>query len=213
MTRKTGILGGTFDPVHNGHLALAEAAGKLCDLDEITLLPAAVPPHKQEVISAFSDRVAMLELAVRNKPTLTLSTIEQLLPTPSYSIDTLRYLLSHATHPAEFFFITGADTFLDILSWKEYQELLRTIHFVVFSRVGSKNEQLYTLFNKLEYHKKGAGWYNTVSHRWIYCSSVSLPPVSSSEIRNRVALGLPVNSFVPEGVSEYIQAHGLYTVR
>lgn len=211
MTGKTGILGGTFDPVHNGHLILAEAAGSLCTLDEIILLPAAVPPHKQEVISDFSDRVAMLEIAIKNRPALSLSTIEQLLPTPSFTIDTLRYLLLHSTHPVEFFFITGADAFLDILSWKEYLALLRITHFIVFSRMGSENEQLHALFKQLGYHKREDGWYNSASHKRIYCSSVSPPSVSSSEIRRRVAKGLPVDTLVPEGVSEYIKQHGIYS--
>lgn len=213
MKRKTGILGGTFDPIHNGHLALAEAAGKLCNLDEILLLPAAVPPHKQEVVSSFSDRVAMLEIAVSNRPALTLSTLEHLLPTPSYTIDTLRYLLNHSGHSVEFFFITGADTFLDILSWKEYQELLRLIHFIVFSRMGCDNEKLYKLFEQLGYQQRKDAWYSATSQKWIYCSSVTPPSVSSSEIRKRVAKGFSVDKLLPEGVFEYIQQHKIYSVR
>ncbi len=211
MTRKTGILGGTFDPVHNGHLALAEAAGKLCSLDEIILLPAAVPPHKQVAVSDFSDRVAMLEIAVRERPTLNFSTIEQLLPVPSYTIDTLRYLLLHAAHPVDFYFITGADTFLDILTWKEYQELLRTTHFIVFSRMGSDNQKMYALFSRFDYQEKGAGWYNAASKKWIYSSSIMLPPVSSSEVRKRVAKGLPIDKLVPKGIPEYIKQRNIYS--
>ncbi len=211
MTRKTGILGGTFDPVHNGHLALAEAAGKLCNLDEIILLPAAVPPHKQEAVSDFSDRVAMLEIAVRERPSLHFSTIEQLLPVPSYTIDTLRYLLLHAVQPVDFFFITGADTFLDILTWKEYQALLRTTHFIVFSRMGSDNQKMYDLFKRFDYQEKGAGWYHAASQKWIYSSSIMLPPVSSSEVRKRVAKGLPIDKLVPRGIPEYIRQHTIYS--
>ncbi len=213
MIRKTGILGGTFDPIHNGHLALAEAAGKLYNLDEILLLPAAVPPHKKEVISSFSDRVAMIEIAVSNRTALTLSTLEHLLPTPSYTIDTLRYLLDHSGHLVEFFFITGADTFLDILSWKEYPELLRLIHFIVFSRKGCDNEKLYKLFEQLGYQQKKDAWYSRTSPKWIYCSSVTPPSVSSSEIRKRVAKGFSVDKHLPEGVCEYIQQHEIYSVR
>ncbi len=210
MTRKTGMLGGTFDPVHNGHLALAEAAGKLCGLDETILLPAAVPPHKQVAVSDFADRVAMLEIAVRDKPSLHISTIEQLLPSPSYTIDTLRYLQLHSAHPVDFYFITGADTFLDIVTWKEYQELLRTVHFIVFSRKGSDNAALYRLFSRFAYQKKGAGWYNLSSDRWIYNSSFTPPAVSSSEIRQCVAKGISINKMVPKGIPEYIRQHGIY---
>lgn len=211
MIRKTGILGGTFDPVHNGHLALAEAAGKLCSLDEILLLPAAVPPHKQQAISSFSDRVAMLEIAVSNRTTLSLSTIEQSLPTPSYTIDTLRYLLSHSPCPMDLFFITGADAFLDLLSWKEYQALLATVHFIVFSRKGSDIEELYKFFEQVGYLRRKGIWYSSTSQKRIYCSPVTPPAVSSSEIRQRVAKGLSIRKLVPDGVEEYIKQNNIYS--
>jgi nicotinate-nucleotide adenylyltransferase len=155
LNQRTGILGGTFDPVHNGHLALAEAAGELCDLDEVILLPAAVPPHKQnKTITDFSHRAAMLEIAVQDRPSLHVSTIERLLPPPSFTIDTLNYLKLHSVSPVTFFFITGADTFLDILSWKEYRNLLQLTNFIVFLRSGGNKKKTKHLFNESELQKE-----------------------------------------------------------
>lgn len=211
MNRKTGILGGTFDPVHNGHLALAEAAGELCDLSEIVLIPAAVPPHKQNrEITDFSHRVAMLELAVREKPELHVSTIEQMLPKPSFTIDTLVYLQLHSAVDLELFFIIGADAFLDILSWKKYKSVLSATHFIVFSRSGSVNRKLHELFKILGYKKRNDHWYHKTFQKSIFSSSSLLPSVSSSEVRKEIHKGNSVNKLIPVAVSEYITANHLY---
>ncbi len=211
MTQRTGILGGTFDPVHNGHLALAEAAGELCDLDEIVLLPALVPPHKQnKKITEFSHRAAMLEIATENRDSLQLSTIERLLPTPSFTIDTLNYLKLHSVVPVEFFFITGADTFLYILSWKTYRDVLRLSNFIVFLRSGKNRKKLHKFLTRLGYKEKENSWYNETYNTWIYCSAMTLPPVSSSEVRKLVSLGSSTSELLPQGVIEYIAENRLY---
>lgn len=211
MIQKTGILGGTFDPVHNGHLALAEAAGKLCDLSEVILLPAAVPPHKQNKrITDFKDRVAMLEAAVKKSPGFHVSAIEELLPSPSYSIDTVRYLKIHSVGKVEFYFITGADAFLDILSWKEYRELLASCNFIVYTRKGSKAKTLQHLFKQLGYRPEEGCWYNKKSRKSIFTSSSVLPQISSSEIRERIAGGKNVSKLIPVEVAEYISYKQLY---
>lgn len=212
MNRKTGILGGTFDPVHNGHLALAEAAGTLCDLSEIVLIPAAVPPHKQNrKITDYSHRVAMLELAVRNKPGLHISTIEQILPTPSYTIDTLEYLHLHSAVDLELFFIIGADAFLDITSWKNYKNVLSETHFIVFSRSGSVDRKLHDLYYTLGYKERNGHWHHNIFEKSIFSSSQLLPPVSSSDVRKKIFNGDVVDTLIPCSVSEYITANHLYT--
>lgn len=214
MIRKTGILGGTFDPVHNGHLALAVAAGNLCNLSEVVLLPAAVPPHKQDqAITDFSHRAAMLDLAVRDKPLLHVSTLEQLLPSPSFTIDTLEYLKLHSVGEVEFYFIIGADAFFEIRSWYKYQEVLQASHFIVFSRNGCKDKKLLKLFKDLNYTKKGEGWYNQHFDKSIFTSTLLLPSISSSQIREQTAKGNAVDRLVPKGVAEYIKDHGLYSTR
>ncbi len=213
MNRKTGILGGTFDPVHNGHLALAEAAGTLCDLSEIVLIPAAVPPHKQyREITDFFHRVAMLELAVKEKPKLHVSTIEQNLPTPSFTIDTLAYLRLHSAVDIELFFIIGADAFLDILSWKNYKSVLSATHFIVFLRSGSVDRKLHELFKALGYQKRKGHWHHKTFQKSIFSSSCLLPAVSSSEVREEIYKGNSVSTMIPEIVSKYITANNLYSV-
>ncbi len=211
MTSRIGILGGTFDPVHNGHLALAAAAGKLYDLSEIMLLPAAFPPHKlNQKISDFSHRNEMLSLAVKDRPLLYVSSLEELLPSPSYTIDTLRYLNVHSVGNTEFYFIIGADAFLDIRSWYRYKDVLKASHFIVFSRSGFKNKKLLKLFKKLNYNERKGKWYNVEYEKSIFTSSLSFPSVSSSVIRNHIADGETIEALVPSGVSRYITDHGLY---
>lgn len=213
MTHRTGVLGGTFDPVHIGHLALAEAAGKLCHLDEILLLPAAVPPHKNKIIATFTQRTDMLEIALKDSKVLNWLSIEQFLPTPSFTIDTLHYLQIHSVAPVEFYFITGADAFLDIPHWKEGYEILKTVNCIVFSRTGIKNKKLSKFLEDLSYEETDKGWFNSVSGKWVYCSFLPLPDVASSIIRQRTAKGLSIEKLVPTGVAEYIAENSLYSTR
>ena len=212
MIRKTGILGGTFDPVHYGHLALARAAVELCELDHTLLLPAALPPHKQNrTINSFADRVAMLDIAVKSKNKLSVSTIEELLPTPSFTIDTLLYLKLHSPSDVEFFFISGADTFLDILSWKKYRQLLKECHFAVFSRVGQSTTELLTFIEQLGFEQESTScWEHPVSRKKIYHTNLSLPDISSSMVRNRIANAKSVKELIPQGVADYIMDNSLY---
>lgn len=213
MIRKTGILGGTFDPVHYGHLALADAAGELCDLDDILLLPAALPPHKQnQTINTFSDRVAMLELALKNRRNLSVSTIEQLLPVPSFTIDTLQYLKLHSPVDVQFFFISGADTFLDILSWKKCELLLEECHFAVFSRVGKSTRKLIQFIEELGFKKDATTcWEHPESGKKIYHANPELPNISSSMVRKRIAKTKSVKHLIPQDVASFISDNSLYS--
>ncbi len=211
MNQRTGILGGTFDPVHNGHLALAEAAGQVCDLDEILLLPAAVPPHKKAPVATFSERSAMLEIALKKKSSLRCLPIEQFLPVPSFTIDTLRYLQLHSACPVDFYFIIGADAFLDIPSWKEGSLVMAAVNFIVFSRTGIKNKKLTKRIKALFYKKKNGGWFNEKNGKWIYCSFASLPEISSSMVRQCVANRYSIKKLVPSDVVDYIASHALYS--
>lgn len=212
MIRKVGILGGTFDPVHNGHLALAKAAGEICCLDEILMLPAALPPHKQGVdISEFSQRAAMLDIAVKELSGITVLRVEELLPVPSFTIDTLQYLKLHSPAPVEFYFICGADTFLDILSWKSYEKIIEEFNFIVFSRAGMSNKKLKSFIKNLGYLKKSANsWQHPQSYKKICHAHCSAHDVSSSEVRRRLRQGKSVDSLIPEKVINYIRTHSLY---
>ncbi len=212
MIRKVGILGGTFDPVHNGHLALVKAAGDICNLDEILLLPAALPPHKQGIeISEFSQRAAMLTIAVKELKGVMVSTIEQLLPVPSFTIDTLQYLKLHSPTAVQFYFICGADTFLDILSWKSWNMILEECNFIVFPRTGMSNEKLKGFIGKLGFLKEKANsWKHPQSGKWVYHAELVPDDVSSSEVRKRLRKGKSVDALIPREVVHYIRTHSLY---
>ncbi len=211
MIHKTGILGGTFDPVHNGHLELALAAGKLCALKEVVLLPAAVPPHKQkQTVTSFLHRTAMLRIATGKYPLLHVSTLEELLPSPSFTLDTLHYLNIHSVGKTEFYFIIGADAFLEITSWYKYREVLGLCHFIVFSRRGSDNKKLDKLFRSLRYRKDGDTWFNKELGTSIHASTFPLPSTSSSKIRKRIRGDKSVKKQLPKGVSRYISDNKLY---
>lgn len=113
MNQRVGLLGGTFDPIHNGHLQIAEIAKNFCDLREVMFIPAAVPPHKNgKAVASFNHRANMIQLALDGRPELKLSTIEASLPEPSYTIDTLRYLDSHTTVATDFFSLSARMHFL-----------------------------------------------------------------------------------------------------
>jgi len=152
----------------------------------------------------------MLELAVREKPELQVSTIEQILPTPSFTIDTLEYLQLHSAVGLELFFIIGADAFLDILSWKKYESVLSATHFIVFSRSGSVNKKLHEFFKVLGYQKREKHWHHKSFQKSIFSSSRSLPAVSSSEVRKEVYIGNSVDKLIPKAVSQYIATNHLY---
>lgn len=209
---RTGILGGTFDPVHNGHLALAVAAASLCSLSEVLLIPASVPPHKRHLkITSFRQRTAMLEIAIRNEPLLRVSTIEGQLPSPSFTIDTLLYLQRHSTSDRRLYFIIGADAFFDILTWYRFQEVLAATHFIVFSRSGCiMDHKLCALYASLGYREDGTVWYNDLSQTSIFTSTLSLPHVSSSTIRECTMRGEALTGMTPDFVAAYIMEHALY---
>ena len=135
LGRRVGILGGTFDPVHNGHLAIAEAVRQALALSGLLFIPAFLPPHKPTyTISPFVQRAAMLELAVVDRPGFFVSLLEAEREGPSYSIDTLRTLRQTLGEEVHLFFIIGMDAFAEIHTWKANRELLDQASFVVMGR-------------------------------------------------------------------------------
>ncbi len=208
---RVGLLGGTFDPVHNGHLALARTARRYCSLDEIWLLPAALPPHKTgEPLTSFAHRARMIELALADEPTLHLSEIEATLPRPSYTIDTLTCLQNQQAQPADYFFIIGADAFLEIRTWKAYHQVLAAVDWIVCGRGPLIREQLRELAHELGYQDQGDDLLDPVSRKQIFLPSQVLPDISSSQIRQRLVEGLPVANLLPSPVLGYLHEHHLY---
>ncbi|CUU53898.1 nicotinate-nucleotide adenylyltransferase [Parafrankia irregularis] len=189
-------MGGTFDPVHNGHLVAASEVAALFDLDEVVFVPSGRPWQKADrEVSAAEDRYLMTFLATAENPQFTVSRIDIERSGPTYTIDTLRHL--RRTHPdAELFFITGADALAQIFTWRDHTELFGLAHFVGVTRPG----------------------YDLRRHASLPDESVSLLEVpalaiSSSDIRQRVARAAPIWYLTPDGVVRYIAKRGLYGPR
>ena len=189
---RVGILGGTFDPIHNGHLAAAHAAHRALSLDRIMLLPARTPPHRSSEprASAFH-RFAMAALAATTMPGLEVSDLELHRDGPSYTSITLERLLADGYQRSELFFILGADAFAEIATWHDYPRLFELSNFVVVSRPG---------FGAAPF-PSGSG---------IFFVTAETPDVSSSEIRRRAGANEPIAGMVPPIVADHIRRHGLY---
>ncbi|NSW76103.1 MAG: nicotinate-nucleotide adenylyltransferase [Candidatus Atribacteria bacterium] len=186
-------MGGTFDPIHYGHLVTAEEVRDYFDLEEVVFVPSARPPHKiGQEISDPEHRYLMVVLATVTNPYFRVSRVEIERPGPSYSIDTVRYFKSVWGEDTEIFFITGADAFAQISHWNNPTELLSICTFVAASRPG------YRLC--LESSLQGK----------VKVIEVSALAISSSEIRRRVKRGESIKYLLPEAVENYIYKNGLY---
>lgn len=209
---KVGLLGGTFDPVHDGHLQLALAAKNELLLDRVLLIPAAGPPHKSsEEVTSFFHRKEMLRIALQGVAGLEPCFIEGDLPTPSYTIDTVRLLQSRDKGHIEYFFIIGVDAFADLLSWKSYVELLERVHVIVARRKGfASSDKLAQIANILGYAQAATVWRGAQGLRDIYFLKQSPVEISSSRIRNLLDAGCKEISDIDDGVLRYIQKNMLY---
>lgn len=216
MNPRVGLLGGTFDPVHNGHLQMAGIAQDFCHLQEVLFIPTAVPPHKNlQAIASFSDRARMIQLALDGRPDFRLSTIEASLPEPSYTIDTLQYFHTHTESATDFFFIIGADAFLDITTWKSYRQVLQAAHLVVLGRAGYDSWKVRELITRLGYAPDDSSqiWGHTSFQKNIFVPFFPAMPIvdiSSSDIRQGIKEKRPATWAVPAAVLDYIQTHSLY---
>jgi nicotinate-nucleotide adenylyltransferase len=216
---KLGVLGGTFDPIHLGHVAAAEAAQQALGLDEIILVPSRIPPHRTDPTTASAaDRFAMAELAAAGKPGWSASFIEIKREGPSYTYDTLVELAQgpalsersasrsdglRESKGTQLFFITGADAFAEIATWSRYPAVLDLANFVVVSRPGitldSLRERVPTAFDR-----------PSTAHTRVILVEAHTPDVSSTDIRRRVRAGERLSGLVPPAVADYIQTHRLY---
>ncbi len=194
-------MGGTFDPIHHGHLVAAEGARHQFQLDEVVFVPALVSPHKTDRrASPPHHRWTMTLLATLSNPFFSVSDIDLRRPGPSYTVDTLRFLREERGREAEFFFITGADAVLEIMRWKDPQMLLTLATFVAAARPGYPRERLEEILSSLP-----AG----LKSRIIYLEIPALA-ISSSDLRERVRTGRPIKYLLPESVEFYIRKEGLY---
>lgn len=209
-----GLYGGTFDPVHRGHLALAECALERYALDELIFIPSASPPHKPgRKITSFHHRFEMLRLAlVEYQRNFTISDIESHIPSPSYTIDTLSYLINEKSGKKQYYFIIGSDAFLEVHTWKKYNEVLKRIHFIVVQRSGMSVQSTINYIETLGYEKYHNRWYSVQTKKMIYFLNAQLPDISSSLIRDSFATPGFNKDLLTKLVYSYIVVNNLYGV-
>ena len=192
-----GIMGGTFDPVHNGHLAAARQLRDVADLTEVWLMPNATPAHRSAApVASANDRLQMVQLAVDSQPGLLPSAIEVDRGGTSYTIDTVREL--ERMFPEQpFAILLGSDAALQIRSWHEADALLEAARFVIFNRPE-------TTLAPQTLHELGFAPARTqIVH-------LDTPAIAAHQIRDRLARGAPIDDLVPASVADYIRTHHLY---
>lgn len=197
---RVGIMGGTFDPIHCGHLAAAAGARHDLGLDRVLFMPNRQPPHKQgQPVTPAADRLAMVRLAVGANPHFAVSTLELEQEGPSYTVRTVNAL--REAHPDwQLYFLAGADSLFAIQSWYQYEELLRLCRFVAVTRPGYPFAQWERLATEL-------GPALAAQVTFLHLPGVDL---SASALRARVGEGAPITYLVPPEVEAYIERHRLY---
>ncbi len=205
MPQRIVLFGGTFDPVHNGHLAIARAIAEECSFEHITFVPSAKPPHKQQAHAAAEHRLAMLELAIAGDDLFHICELELARSGPSYTIDTLTALAREAGEDAELYWIIGADMLPDLPSWHRASEVLDLANILVAVR-SPWHERLEEVFASLGGSFTGA----QIGRLRRGVVRTPLIDISSTEVRRLVRQGGAVGHLVGEAVSRYIAEHGLY---
>jgi nicotinate-nucleotide adenylyltransferase len=195
------IFGGTFDPIHNGHISSAKAIKKLSGVDKILLLPVGIPPHKDSsTVTDPHKRYEMARLAVKGDKDFVLSSMEIDRKGKTYTIDTIRELREILGSEKEFYFIIGADAIHFISTWKDYKQLLRACFFIAVTRPGYDESQLH---NEVDFLKENFGCR-------IVMVEIPAVDISSSQIRENVKNGLSIKGMVCDDVERYIYKNGLY---
>jgi nicotinate-nucleotide adenylyltransferase len=217
---RLGILGGTFDPIHLGHLAAGDAAGELLDLRPILAVPAHHPPHREGAPFASAyHRFAMVALAVANRPRFLASDIELVADAWSFTSDTLARLAATGVERWQMFFITGADAFAEIATWHDYPRVLDLAHFVIVSRPGLSSPSLRATLPMLAGRMidartaADAGVLDVARTTRILLLDATTPDVSSTGIRRQARDGGSLDGMVPPAVADYTVRHGLYAPR
>lgn len=206
---RTGWLGGTFDPIHNGHLSVAAAARDALSLDTVYLAPAGTPSHRRVPVASAEHRLAMVSLAAATREWLRVSDIELTMGRPSYTMDTLDELEARGMDLKSLYVITGADAFADIFSWKSPLELLNRCSFVVVSRPGFPAPDLRQKLPSLASRMVDDNDWAFTAQPVIFLVDAPTAPVSSTDVRARAAAG-SLQGMVPEAVASYIDQHALY---
>lgn len=214
--KRIGLLGGTFNPIHQGHLRAAEEIQQRFSLSEVLFVPSYIPPHKVTAeVASPEDRFAMVRLAVAGHPGFIASPLEIEARERSYSIITLNKVKT-IYRDARIYFILGIDAFLEIETWKSYQAVLEQCHFIVINRPGYRLELAKAALPEKYAEKildlgaaEEAGEALMGSFR-IFLVSIRALDISSTAIRRRIKQGQSIKGFVPEAVEEYIKKNNIY---
>lgn len=199
MSRRLGVLGGTFDPIHYGHLVAAQEAHYQLGLERVLLVPVGQPPHKlDEPLSPAEHRVHMIELAIESRPQFALSRVDVDRPGPQYTADTLALLREEWGPDTRLFFIAGSDSLADILHWRAPQQIVREAELAVVQRPGGKVD-VDRLARELPGLRDRLHWVQ-----------MPLLDISSTGLQARVRQGRPISFFLPPAVEAYILEQGLY---
>jgi len=219
-TLRLGLLGGSFNPVHGGHLAIARHTRETLELDRVLFIPTSQPPHKPNAsLAPTQDRYEMVRPAIASDPSLAISDVEIRRPGKSYSIDTIRLLQHEYGAHTQLFFLIGLDAFLDFPSWRDPRTLLELCSFVVLSRPGLSFRSLSTvpLLPPIPYPSLAdldAGRIfrieAQIGGQRLICLKQPPCPISASDIRARIRQGLSVANLLPPLVESYILQHHLY---
>jgi nicotinate-nucleotide adenylyltransferase len=212
---RIGILGGTFDPIHLGHLRSAEEMCQYLDLELVYLIPSASPPHKtKEPVISFKHRLAMTRLASDSSPLLETMDLEGRRAGHSYSIETLREFHRIFPPDPEFFFILGMDAFLEIKTWREYKYLFDYAHFVIITRAGFQSHDLMSVLSELDAGIKRKedepDLFVAPSGKTVMLVRTAVIDISSTRIREMIKENKSIRFLVPESVRTYIAEKGLY---
>lgn len=218
---RIGLFGGTFDPVHNGHLLVAMDVLAQFKLDKIHFIPCALQPNKANgPLASASDRVAMLQLALRDQPRFEICEFEIQRRGPSYTVDTLSYFASSQPPGARLHFIIGIDAFLEIDTWKSYSRLFELAAFIVMARPGIGESAEQALCTAADYARQRiCADYQLDSHgsrllhpamQPIHLACVSQIDIASTQIRHLIQQERPIGDWINEDVANYIEIKGLY---
>ena len=212
MTRRLGVLGGTFDPVHFGHLDAATAARSALALQDVLFVPSHDPPHRSADPHATAfHRLALVALAINGVAGCKVSDVELLRDGRSYTSDTLRALHAAGWAPSQLFFILGADSFAEIATWHEFPGVLDAAHFAVIARPGTTIEAALARTPDLQSRARPAPAVpGTDGRTGIFLVEAATRDVSSTMIRRRLAARQPISDLVPSAVARHIAVHHLY---
>ena len=203
-TKRIGVMGGTFDPIHTGHLVAAEEARIQFQLDQVLFMPSGYPPHKEERNNlAAEDRYVMAVIATADNSDFKVSKMEIERPGPSFTIDTIVQLHGEYGKNTQIFFITGADAILEILTWKEPEKVLREAVFIAATRPGYDLAKLEQALPKVEKTSQA-------QDPQIIVMEIPALAISSTDIRIRIKESRPIRYLVPDGVCEFIEKNGFY---